>query len=184
MIKLKSLLLTEDNINAFLETLEIESLSSGDIDNIKNLGGKNIPFEIDGKKYKLEINLSLFNNDKIAEVKFYLLNNPKSPNKQHFKNDTQYQLALKKSQLGITGTGNPFKILTKVLSLLNYYIKDENDIKYLTFVADEENRQRLYKSILQKIIKKYNIPYKQCNKNPMTGDVLNPEEFWLEKKYD
>ena len=179
MIKLKELL-SDSNIKIFVESLEIEPLSQTDIDIIKNLGGRNIPFEIEDKKYKLEINLSLFNNQKIAEIKFYLLNNPKMPVKLNFKNDMQYNIALKKSQIGITDTGNPFKVLTKVLSLLKYYV-DTEDIKYMTFVADEENRQKLYKSILKRIIKLHNIPYKQCDKNPLTGEDLSSEEFWLEK---
>ncbi len=179
MIKLKEIL-NDSNIESFVESLEIQPLSQTDIDSIKNLGGRNIPFEVEDKKYKLEINLSLFNNQRIAEVKFYLLNNPKLPVKSTFKNDMQYQIALRKSQLGITDTGNPFKVLTKVLSLLKYYI-DTEDIKYITFVADEENRQKLYKSILRRVIKLHNIPYKQCDKNPLTGESLNSEEFWLEK---
>lgn len=179
MIKLKSLL-TEKNIDAYVESLDINDISPDDINNIKNLGGKNIPFEVDGMQYKLEINLSLFHNNRIADVKFMLLNNPKSPKKIHFKTDQQYQIALKKSQVGITGTGNPFRILTKVLSILNYYVKEEN-IKYVTFSADEENRQKLYGRILQKLIEKYKIPYKQLSFNPLNGESLNAEEFWIEK---
>ena len=156
MIKLKSLL-TEESINAYLESLDISNISPEDINNIKNLGGKNIPFEIDGMQYKLEINLSLFKDARIADVKFMLLNNPRSPKKSYFKTNQQYQIAVKKSQVGITGTGNPFKILTKVLSILNYYVNEEK-IKYITFSADEENRQKLYGKILQKLIEKYQIP--------------------------
>ena len=179
MIKLKELL-TKENVDKFLEALNINDISPEDISNIKNLGGKNIPFEVDNLKYKLEINLSLFKNEKIAEVKFMLLNNPKMPKLSNFKTDIQYQIALKKSQVGITGTGNPFKILTKVLSILNYYVKEEN-IKYISFTADEENRQQLYKRILEKLINKHNIPYKQLAYNPLNGESLNSEEFWIER---
>ena len=179
MINLKTIL-TENDIDNFLESLNIDDISSDDITNIKNLGGKNIPFEVDGMQYKLEINLSLSKNEKIADVKFMLLNNPKLPKKSNFKNDSQYQIALKKSQIGITGTGNPFKILTKVLSLLNYYVKEEN-IKFIVFTADEENRQTLYNRILQKLIDKYKIPYKQLSINPLNGNILNSDEFWIEK---
>jgi len=179
MIKLSNLM-TEENIDSFLESLNIDDISPDDINNIKNLGGKKIPFAVNGMKYNLEIDLSLFNNEKIAEVKFILLNNPKSPKKIHFKTDQQYQIALRKSQVGVTGTGNPFKILTKVLSLLNFYFKEEN-IKYVSFVADEENRQKLYNKILQKLIDKYKIPYKQLLINPINGNNLNPEEFWIER---
>ena len=114
MIKLKQLLENE-NIDELIETLDIDNISQNDINNVKILQGRNIPFEVDGMKYKLEINLSLYNNHKIAEVKFLLLNNPKSPKLPNFKNFEQYQIALKKSRVGITGTGNPFKILSKVL---------------------------------------------------------------------
>lgn len=179
MIKLKELL-SEKNIDKFLEALNIDYISPDDINNVKNLGGKNIPFEVGSMKYRLEINLSLFKNEKIAEVKFLLLNNPNFPKRVNFKTDLQYQIALKKSQVGITGTGNPFKILTKVLSILNYYVKGEN-IKYISFTADEENRQQLYKRILEKLINKYKIPYKQLSTNPLTGETLNSEEFWIMK---
>ena len=176
MIKLKDIV----DLDSLIESLNIDVISDEDLNNIKNLGGKNIPFEVDGMKYKLEINLSLYKDDKIADVKFMLLNNPKSPKKSNFENDRQYLIALKTSQIGITGTGNPFKILSKVLSLLNYYTKEEN-IKYLSFTADEENRQSLYKKILHRLINKVNIPYKILTTNPITGDELNSEEFWIEK---
>jgi hypothetical protein len=179
MINLKKLI-TENDISDFIESFDLNKPSDSVVNTFKNLGGKNIPFEVDGLKYKLEINLSMIYNDKVAEIKFYLLNNPKMPKKSDFMNNIQYNIALKKSQLGITGTGNSFKVLKEVLSLLKYYIDTEN-IKYLTFTADEENRQKLYKSILQKLIKKYNIPYFEIFKNPLTGDEIGSEEFWLEK---
>lgn len=179
MMELKTLL-EIDNIDELIEALNIDDISQDDINNVKILQGRNIPFEVDGMKYKLEINLSLYNNEKIAEVKFLLLNNPKSPKLSNFKNDKQYQIALRKSQVGITGTGKPFKILSKVLSLLNYYTKEEN-IKYISFTADETNRQELYAKILQKLIDKAKIPYKKLDTNPLTGEELTSEEFWIEK---
>ena len=178
MIKLKSLF--ESIEDKFLEGLTIDDPSPEDINNIKTLGGKNIPFQIGNMKYKLEINLSLFKDEKIADIKFLLLNNPKTPKKDYFRNDQQYQIAFRKSQVGITDTGNPFKVLSKVLLLLNYYLKEEN-IRYICFTADEENRQRLYQRILGTMLLKYKIPYKQILKSPLNGKSLNSEEFWIEK---
>jgi len=154
----------------------IDDISDENLDKIKNCDDKNIrfQFDVDGMKYMLQINLSLYKDRKIAEVEFMLLNNPKFPNKSNSEIDLQ------KSMFGITGTGNPFNVLSKVWSLMYHYTKEE-DIKYVSVTLDEENRQSLYKKILQRIIRKVNAPYKFLTIHPISGFKLDSSEFWVEK---
>lgn len=154
----------------------IDDISDENLDKIKNCDDKNIrfQFDVDGMKYVLQIHLSLYKDRKIAEVEFVLLNNPKFPNKSNS------EIELQTSMFGITGTGNPFKVLSKVWSLMYHYTKEE-DIKYVSVTLDEENRQSLYKKILQRIIRKVNAPYKFLTIHPISGFELDSSEFWVEK---
>ena len=165
----------------FFENFDFNDISADDEENLKNPKAyKYIPFEIKGMKYKLEIDTSEHNKKKIADIKFYLLNNPNSPKRIDFNSEQQYQIALKTSQVGIAGVGNQFKVFSKVLSLLNRYTEQEN-ITYLCFTANEQNRQRLYRKISDTLLHKMRVPYKQLKNNPITGESLSSEEFWLER---
>lgn len=175
MIKLKELIENE-NIDAFVEALEIDPNVEFD-----SVDSKKYRFEVNGLQYEVVMDKKLMSNGKsIVESKFYLMNNPKMPKRKNFANDQQYQIALQKSQVGITGTGNYFLVFSKVLSIISKYCDNEK-INYITFIADEENRQKLYAMILQKMITKYNIPYRRLKNNPIDGSSLGTEEFWVER---
>jgi hypothetical protein len=180
MIKLIDLMptLNDDEMELFAEGLEIDP----NVDlNYSDSHGKSMFFDMEDKKYEVRVDIKMTaDKKKIGEFKFYLLNSPKLPQRKNFDNDQQYLIALQKSQIGITGTGNAFHIFSKVLSIMIKYCK-ENDIDYITFVVDEENRQSLYKKILEKLVKKYNLPYKLMDVNPINGSKLSTEEFWLTK---
>ena len=167
--------------------LNIDNISDKNLDKIKNCDDKNnnirFQFNVDEMKYMLQISLSRCRDRKIAEFEFMLLNSPKFPNKSNFENNEQYQIELKKSMFGITGTGNPFRVLSKVGSLMYHYTKEE-DIKYISLTVDEENRQLLYKKLLQRTIRKVNAPYKFLTIHPITGFKLDSSEFWIEKIYN
>jgi len=174
-MKLKELLeMSSEEMDEALQELRIDdpgvSFSTQQVAN----------FEIDGMKYKCDFFESITGDGKrIVEVKFYLLNNPKSPKRSDFKTDRQYQIALKKSQLGIAGTGNAFKVLSAVCTAIKKYIEN-NTPDYISFTADEENRQKLYEAILR-WASKYISGYNRVNYNPLSGVESGPEEFWLEK---
>jgi len=162
----------------------IDDISDENLDKIKNCDDKNknirFQFDVDEMKYMLQISLSLYQYRKMADFEFMLLNSPKFPNKSNFENNEQYEIELKKSMFGITGTGNPFRVLSKVGSLMYHYTK-EKDIKYVSLTVNEENRQLLYKKLLQRAIRKVNAPYKFLTMHPITGFKLDSSEFWMEK---
>ena len=128
---------------------------------------------------------TILNKDKkkIVEIKFKLLNNPKLPKLSDFKNNIQYQMALKKSQIGITGTGNPIKVFKKVIGSIINTIKEISP-DYITFVADETNRQSLYEKLIEIVEKYIDTKYIRITTNPLNGEKLGTEEFWMEKKFD
>ena len=76
--------------------------------------------------------------------------------------------------------GNVFKVFSKVLSLLNRYTEQEK-INYVSFTANEKNRQNLYRKISDTLLHKMKVPYKRLKDNPITGEKLSDEEFWLER---
>lgn len=144
--------------------------------------GEKFKFKVGDKIYNIEYTQSIipYNNESVFEFKFKLLNNPKQPKRNDFKTDSQYQIALRKSQLGITGTGNAKKVFDSVISIIIKIISDKKP-NYITFQADEPNRQRLYKSIVKDVSSKINT-YQQINHNPVTNQPTENGEFWLKLK--
>jgi len=53
--------------------------------------------------------------------------------------------------------------------------------KYITFTADENNRQSLYNRLIL-VMGGYIKNYKKLDINPITNEKTNTEEFWLIKK--
>jgi hypothetical protein len=151
--------------------------------NFQKINTHKYQFIIKNLIYNVDITESIIQSSgkKIIEIKFKLMNNPNAPKKSNFPNDRQYQIALQKSQIGITGTGSPQKIFGKVFGAIIDVIK-EIDPDYITFTADEAKRQRLYLKFLD-LFQKY-IPqkYEQTKINPLTDDETGSEEFWLIKK--
>jgi hypothetical protein len=173
---------TTEDIDMLLEHIDdiMDSLDDKNIQ-IDDESSKIFNFEISGLKYEVRFDIQLTkNNKKLAEIKFYLLNNPKKPDRKNFSNDTQYNIAVKKSQVGITNTGYSLSVFSHVVSIIISYCKKHN-IDYITFTAEENGRKKLYVSIIKKVLSKYQIPYKQIFTNPLDGSAVNSEEFWLEK---
>jgi hypothetical protein len=141
--------------------------------------GEKFKFKVGGKIYNIEYTQSITpsNNESVFEFKFKLLNNPKQPKRNDFKTDSQYQIALQKSQLCITDTVDAKKVFDKVISIIIKIISDKKP-NYVTFQADEPNRQRLYKSIVKDVLSKINT-YQQINHNPVTDQPTEDGEFWL-----
>lgn len=173
---------TSKDIDLLLENVDVivDSLDSKDI-KIDDESSKIFGFEISELKYEVRFDIQLTkNNEKIAEVKFYLLNNPKKPKRKDFNTDNQFDIAMKKSQVGITNTGHYFSVLSYVVNIIKMYC-EKHKVDYITFTADEKNRQQLYMRVLKKVIDKYKLPYFQIFKNPINGEELNDEEFWLKR---
>ena len=141
--------------------------------------GEKFTFKVGDKIYNIEYTQSIIptNKESVFEFKFKLRNNPKQPKRNNFKTDSQYQISLQKNQLGITGTGNAKKVFDKVISIIIKIISDKKP-NYITFQADETNRQRLYKSIVKDVLSKINT-YQQINHNPVTNQPTEDGEFWL-----
>lgn len=187
------------NENHYQDGLGIEDLSPDELENfvneicedlspdytdVKKTHSHEYKFKINNLEYKVDIveSITLDTNKKMVEIKFKLINNPNAPKRDNFQNDYQYQIALNKSQIGITGTGNGIKVFKKVIATFIETIKDLKP-DYVGFTADESNRQGLYTKIINTIQKYIPFEYKQLTIHPIDGYELNPEEFWLEIKY-
>ncbi len=175
MLSLKEILtLSDQEINSLLEVLDL-----GGVDD--PFDEKSTEFSFDDCKYKCEFRMSMTENNKtILEFKFFLTDGPNKPNPKNFSSEQQYKVALSRWSIGIVGVKHPLKALQNALSSLKNAINSKKT-DFVSFTANEENRQRLYR----KFFERYNhlIPnYEICSKNPITGDDLSSEEFWLERK--
>jgi hypothetical protein len=149
--------------------------------NFEKINQRVYRFRVKQLLYQVDITVSILSNKKnMIEIKFKLLNNPNTPKRVNFQTDQQYQIALQKSQVGVTSTGNPISVFKHVFGVIVDSIKDIKP-DYISFIADE-SRQGLYSKFI-KILKPYiPIEYKRLMSNPLTGDELGNEEFWLEKQ--
>ena len=139
-------------------------------------------FRVKNLLYQVDITISVMSNEKkMIEIKFRLLNNPGKPHRNSFQSDQQYQVALRKSEVGVTGTGNPLSVFKKVFGAVITSIKDIQP-DYIVFSADENNRQGLYNKFIEILSPYIPFKYKKIEINPLTGDRLGEEEFWLEKQ--
>jgi hypothetical protein len=141
-------------------------------------------FNINGLIYTVEATVSEINDkrDIQMEIKFKLKNNPlKSKiDRMNFNNEQQYKIALQNSEIGITGTGNQFKVFSDVASCVAQF-SDEFKPKYITFESDvtQESRIKLYNRLVKYLIK--DEPYKECSANPLDGSELPEGLFYLER---
>jgi len=172
---------TDEELDTLINSNEILENIQPDFD-VEKINSHKYRFTIKNLKYEVDIieSLHLSSNKKIVEIKFKLMNNPNAPKRDQFDTQQQYDIALKKSQIGITGTGSPQKVFGKVVGTIINSIK-EIEPDYITFITDEKKKQRIYFKLLKLFDKYVSIKYKQIDTNPLTKEKTEPEEFWLEK---
>lgn len=164
----------EEELNQQFETLDFGNLD-------EPFDPKEIEFSVDDYKYRCEFALGPSQknpDDKILEFKFVVIDGPNKPKKSDYQSDVQHAVAIRRWGVGVIGVKHPLKALRNALQSLLRYIRSYKP-KYITFSADEENRQRLYKKFYEHY--GHLIPqYKMCDKNPETDEPLDKKEFWLE----
>ena len=136
---------------------------------------KNLVYEVD-----ITESLEISSNKKAMEIKFKLMNNPKAPNRANFSNQWEYDIALRKSQVGITGTGSSQMVFSKVLGVVIDSIREISP-DYITFADEIEKRQTLYLKFIELFRKYVPMKYRQISINPLTKEETSPGEFCLEK---
>jgi hypothetical protein len=170
-------------IHNLIELINKEGINIDPNIELNKVQGDTFEFKIKDKIYHVGYVKSIIPgpDESIFEFKFKLMNNPNSPKKSNFKDDIQYQIALQKSQIGITGTGDSKEVFDKVISIIVKVIKEKRP-SYITFQADEKNRQKLYSLLIKQITSKIKN-YKQINYNPSYNPIdnipLEDGEFWL-----
>ena len=176
MITLKELLqLSEQELDKLFEVLDF-----GDLD--KPFDPKEIEFSVDDFKYRCEFVLGPSEknpDEKVLEFKFAAVDGPSKPKRDQYQSNVQHAVAVKKWGLGILGVKHPLKALKQALQTLLRYVRSYKP-KYISFTADEPNRQSLYKKFFERY-GHFISEYRMCDKNPETGEPLDAKEFWLEK---
>jgi hypothetical protein len=176
MVTPKEMLYLSD---AALDAL-IEVLDFGDLD--KPFEPTDATFSVDEYEYRCEFVLgpsAKNSNDRVLEFKFVVADGPNKPARDHFQTDVQHAVVVKKWGIGIIGVKHPLTALKRALQSLLRYVRSYKP-KYVSFSAEEPNRQRLYKKFYEYY--GHLLPqYRMCNKNPETDEPLDQTEFWLER---
>jgi hypothetical protein len=92
-------------------------------------------------------------NDKYWEISFGVVKNQ--------KDDGGYE-----TDIGVTGTGNAFRIFATVIEITNYFVEydgDNYEVQNLTFSSKGQNRTSLYKKYLVPRIENFEISHEQQN---------------------
>lgn len=170
--------LSEEELDKLLSEVDLEDstpyIEFGEYKNIKE-------FWINGNKYHFQYNEGVFSDGKtkVFDFKFKLKDHKNAPKRHDFDNQRQFEIALQKYKVGITGTGNQFKVLSVVLTLAKKLILEKNP-EYITFNADEKNRQSLYSKLTNYVIKRIGN-YERIYQHPIDNYELGSEEFWLKR---
>jgi hypothetical protein len=104
----------------------------------------------DGTPYIWYAKQNLY-NDKYWEIAFGLVKNQ--------KDNGGYE-----TEIGVTGTGNAFRIFATVIEITNYFVEydgDNYDVQALTFSSKGQNRTSLYKKYLVPRIEGFDISHEQ-----------------------
>ena len=97
------------------------------------------PKQINSFNMDFQKNLTKF--DKVWHVEFSI-SNMKNPHGEAIQ--------------GISGTGDQFKVFSTIKSILEEFIRIKN-VDFLYFTAFEESRVKLYKRMMQKFFKDYQV---------------------------
>ena len=175
-MKLKSIL---DRLLEDVSRMEEIDIGLDDIDiPEENHNTKIMKFSIDNLIYQCNFDKFISKDGKsILEFNFQLLNSPNRPSMENFSDYRQYLIVLSKSQVDISGTGNPLLVFKYILAYLRDYLKKEQ-IDFITFIGDEDHT-KVYKNS-NHYFKKY-LGYSQLEKNPINGESLLDGEFWFGK---
>jgi hypothetical protein len=172
---------------------ELKKYIKSVIHELNEIGLGNKATELDNRTFEFSIGDKIYHviatyhidnpidKNLILEVKFLLMNNPKSPLRKNFKTDMQYQVALRASQVGITETGDSLAVFTEVMGVVDKLIKSKNP-KYIMFTGEGESRKSLYSTLIKWSAKKMKLSnYKRLKFNPLDGSELTDEEFWVKR---
>ena len=172
--KLKDIIvMPESDLDVLFELLDFGDLESNE--------SELEDFSVDDIKYKCEFQYGILEDKKtVLTFKFYLIDGPNKPDRKNFATDVQYSIACKRWGIGIVGVKHPLIALKNALTLLVKAIRSKKP-DYVSFTANEDNRQRLYKKFFERygyLIKEYEM----SKTDPITGELLGDEEFWLIRK--
>ena len=146
---------TNEEINKLIEELDsgLEIIPNFDFQKISVVH----TYKFKDLVYEVDITefLVILPGKKVIEIKFKSMNNSNAP-------------------------VSPPSVSTEIMGVLIDSIK-EIQPDYITFTADEESRQSLYRRFVQVMSKYASTKYNRIVVNPLTGDSVGNEEFWLEK---
>ena len=144
-----------------------------DISNIKDVTTKVqiYQFEVGGIKYIIQFALDIIGSDTILEISFRNLTAiEKLKSKKNSSVDDFYS-ELDRAKFGLTKTGNSFVVFNKIYNVVVKYIESKKPT-YIKYEAVEDNRKKLYSTLLKKAEKETALKFERIFIDPGTDIML------------
>ena len=131
-------------------------------------------FKVDGNEYRIELTSeSLPDNESILSVSFLNVSAIEKLKKQKDVGGSVDSLygELDNAKFGLTGEGNPFRVFNVVYNAVIEYIEKYSP-QYLKFEAVEDNRKKLYDTLISRAQKETELKLDRIDTDPSTGNFV------------
>jgi hypothetical protein len=138
-------------------------------------------FEINNIKYIIDFVLEKINNETILNVAFRNLTSiEKLKSKTNISVD-QYYSELDQAKFGLTKTGSSMLVLNEIYNVIGKYIENKTPT-YFKFEAVEDNRKKLYITLIKKAEKEIGINFERIFFDPANNTHLtNTSQIFVYK---
>lgn len=138
-------------------------------------------FEINNIKYIINFILEKIGNETILNVAFRNLTSiEKLKSKTNISVD-QYYSELDQAKFGLTKTGNSILVFNEIYNVIGKYIENKKPT-YFKFEAVEDNRKKLYITLIKKAEKEMGINFERIFFDPTNNTHLtNTSQIFIYK---
>lgn len=133
---------------------------------------KKYSFEIGGNKYIVAFITDFFDNKSFLGVNFKNITAiEKLKSKKHDSKQDLYS-DMDRAKYGLTNTGNSMMVFNEIFNVVGKYIVSKKPT-YFSYEAVEDNRKKLYSSLIKRIEKTLPIKFNRILVNPLSGDSIS-----------
>lgn len=142
---------------------------------------KSLNFKVDDMEYRVIFNEIPDENESILLCVFSFVNVTAAKNlvKEPGESIESYAAKLQRTKVGTTGTGKQMRVFNQIYNIFIQYIEKFKP-KFVGYEALENNRQKLYTTLMNRVTKQSELKFEKIDKNPITNESLKPTEFYFE----
>lgn len=172
-------------INEIVNEVELDR-TKDHLLNLKQEKSKTLNFKVDDMEYKIVINETLDEDTKeilLSVFSFVNVTAGKNIIKQPDESIEDFTHRFQQTKTGLTNTGKQMRVFNEIYNIFIKYIEKFHP-KFVGYQSIEKNRQKLYKTLINRATKQSGIKFKDFNHiNPLTQISSNPFEFYFEVEY-